>query len=389
MSASPLLVPVDKASDEEHFGRTWGASSRSHRDRRSIGSLRTLAPAVVFLAVGGLTTILFAIYNFGGESFNAIPPFGTTNRQGRHLRKCYPYHEPGQMLLDDSGKHQHTYVSYNGACAATNTLVPRLIHGHPPHHFHDKTILLLGDSVESGLWHYFMGMPGGRSEPLPISSAVIDPPPDYPRADRVYFEAYNLTIGFYWFNGLDENDDWLDTKMIPGSGMWRNHFDRMARIWRGYSPDLIVTQFGLWDLARYQLEKITPSDHVENGYPGLQGRFISDWRRSAIDYLEQLQEAFPQSPTFWRPVHHASRRQYWQAAKVDGMNPFRVQQFRQLQLSVANGMKIPILPLDAMINFQANLFVDAVHPGEVGNAIYAEMVLAALDSTFDSGAGHS
>lgn len=386
MSVSPLLGPADKTFST-HSGRMFGTASPSHRSRGPIPGFRSLTPALLSLAVGGIATILLAAYNFTGNNFDVATPFGSASQTGRHLRKCYPYHEPGQMLVDYSDQRKHTYVSYSGACPATNNLLSRLTHGHPPRHFQDKTILLLGDSVDAGLQRFFSGLPGGKFDLLPINPDVVDPPADFPRTDRVYFEAYNLTVGLYWFNGLDENDDWGDTEMIVGSGMWRDHFDKVALTWSGFKPDLIVSQFGLWDLARYQLKKITPSDHVENGYPGLQGRFVSDWRRSAVDFLEQLQEVFPHSSVLWRPVHHASTKHFWQGALVDGMNPLRVEQFRQLQVSVANEMKVPILPLDAMINFQADMFLDAFHPGETGNTIYAELVLAALDSVVDSGTG--
>lgn len=342
---------------------------------------RSLPKTPLVVISGAIVTILTTLLILTHETIGITGARIIDRYSAPPPAKCYPYHQPGSMLVDYSDKRLHSYTSYSGECPAKNDLLSRLMNGYPPHKFHDKTVLLLGDSVDMGLLAYFMRLPGAKLDMLPINPDLVDPSPKTPRTNRVYFEKFNLTIGHYFFHGLDENNDWSNSSMIAGAGRWRERFEAMSELWSWTKPDMIITQFGLWDLARYQLPAITPSDHnLTLSYAGLQGRFVSDWRVSAHDYLEQVRELFPGTPIFWRTIHQAVKPHSWQGAKANGVHPLRVEQMRQLQLSVVNNMNIPVLPLDLAINGQADIMGDAFHPSDNGYSVYADMALAALDT---------
>lgn len=385
MSNTPLMSPASKESlllSPPMSPTVSGATAERSRLplRMPTGSFRSATRAPLLLILGGAATLLVTILALSNGTLSAESALINRVGYGQQSRACYPYHEPGTMRVDDSGKYLHSYTSLSGACPAKNDLLPLLVNGFPPAKFHDKTILLLGDSVDMGLLAFFMNLPGAKLDMMPINPNLVDPKPDTPRTNRVYFEKFNLTIGHYFFHGLDENNDWNNSSMIAGAGRWRERFEAMSDLWSGSKPDLIITQSGLWDLARYQLKFITPSDHDETSYAGLQGRFLSDWQASARDFIHQVQTLFPHTPIFWRLLHQAVKQHSWQGAKANGVHPLRVEQLRQLQLSVVGPMQIPTIPLDLAINHQADVMGDAFHPSELGYSVYAELVLAALDA---------
>lgn len=298
------------------------------------------------------------------------------------LPLCYPYHEPGIMTINYTNVPRSEYTSFTPQCSAKNDLLSGLINGTAAGSLHNRHILLLGDSVDRGLADFFATLPGAASLSAVNPLEMTDLRAKQALSRTYTFPAINLTISNFFFYGLDERG-WWNNSIFQGPWVWQDRFDIMATSWKGRKPDLIVAQSGVWDLSSYQFPQETPSDHTDAYTLGLQPPFRSVWLDRAARYIERIRTTFPDSQLYWRTIHLAGAANHYHGAMVNGLNPMRVVEMRNLQVAVTARVGVPVIPLHKLVDYQDGVMTDDVHLSPMGCALYAEMVLSALDISGD------
>jgi len=333
------------------------------------------------------------------DRFHLPRPFqyGQPNAQ---LRPCNPYSLPGILHLNMTEPWLSTYdvLGSSPPCTPRNTLLSQLIDGEPVPSTRGASVLIVGDSVDRELVRFFHYAGKVRPlKPVPVlttsemtnSSAPLGNNANNGFPKAVHYPQFDFTVRNYHFCGLDRQGIWPDKQnpcndpapLEPRFAALEQWYKTLPR-----EPDLIIVQSSLWDIARFQREQYW-ADGGDAEVPGFSQEFLLEWIQEMSSFVRSLRGLVSNAPIIYRIMHEAVATEgTWfkpAGSTKDVLGPtfseLRVHQIREAQRYVADKEGLDVLPLGDVLIGHRGWLRDDIHPGIPGNALYAEMILEALD----------
>ncbi|BFZ62480.1 hypothetical protein YB2330_003574 [Saitoella coloradoensis] len=203
------------------------------------------------------------------------------------------------------------WVGWNELCGDYLT---RIRAREPIPELQDKTLLLLGDSVDRFTVVDFCSQYVGKNasaHPLDsftgIVSQILPNMGGYSRS--CYLDYLNLKVAWSFFYGFDETDMWQDKKSAytaPGqfSERWRLSLEALKTI---PTPNLVMVNAGFWELARFDrlYERAYKS---EPDPPTVSTEFLNEYIGLTTQWLADVRKAVGSSPRIrWRQTHYPGK----------------------------------------------------------------------------------
>ena len=251
---------------------------------------------------------------------------------------CDPFAQQVHLHFDPVDNLQSYFATFSPHCKASSppwlTQMAELGPSEPPvEALKDKTVLLLGDSLERMLLRDLCNKLRGNFTVHPSDSYAIPttqrrPSGGLPRSCRIAGPSgqQGLTIISYFFYGYDEEDMWQDklaTWSYPPrySGRWTTFansaypsvfgVDGMLAGTpsgeRGY-PDLVLVNQGLWELARFdRLEERSRADDPPELLVDpitVSPEFMDQYITLTVDFLARIRALVGDDARIrWRQMH--------------------------------------------------------------------------------------
>lgn len=246
-------------------------------------------------------------------------------------------------------------------------------------------MLVLGDSIDRGLVVFLGDVPGAvhdmRSmddpdEIVPYGGGTLENGlPRHTSLPDLHFHISN-----FFLYGLDEQALWSSHPNFLPPFVLAERWKMIEANWQGREdPDIVILQAGVWDLGRYQHPAVQPSEHTDQWHIELDPTFLETWMKEARAFIDRARQVFPGSQLYWRVLHDASAPLSFFGARSNCIHPLRVEQLRQAQRKVLEDKGVPAIPLGPVLQNQPFEYrPDGLHLGPAANALYAEMLLAAL-----------
>lgn len=345
----------------------------------------SLKPAYLAIAGGCLLTLLVLLSRpetYVLEPFSLIGPGRNRKSSGG---VCYPYNEPGILRFNILEPSLTRYFTLNSTCKAHNDLYPRLKTRDEVDYLRNRTVLVLGDSIDRGLVVFLGDVPGAvhdmRSEEdpdrvVPFSGGTLEN--GLPR--HTTLPDLNFHISNFFLYGLDEQALWSSHPSFLPPFILADRWKMIESNWQSRSDsDIVILQAGIWDLGRYQHPLVQPSEQTDQWRLELDPAFLEKWMDEARLFIDRARVVFPASQLYWRVLHDASAPLSFFGSRSNCIHPLRIEQLRQAQRKVIAEKGVPAIPLGPVLQNQPFEYrPDGLHLGPAANALYAEMLLAAL-----------
>lgn len=226
---------------------------------------------------------------------------------------CDPFNEPGYFDVQNHLSVYTKYVSLNPKCKTkADHIWTRLVQNETIPELQDKTVVIIGDSVDRNLVTFLCDKAKGTIRPTYQEdhnhewnrSSGREVPHCFPRVCTLPF--YNLTIVNYFMYGLDEQGIWNDRKDIFWAPYtWRERVQMFgktfATLGRGPAPHTLVFNSGLWDLARYDRLGMKAGDNETISY---NATIVNEYATGLGEFTQMLGEMFPSAQLVYREPHH-------------------------------------------------------------------------------------
>lgn len=268
--------------------------------------------------------------------------------------KCNPFSLPGFISQLPSGLS--TYRTFDQSCAVPG-LLPTLLTLLPSSPYHtvsvptahssidvkalvsNKTVLLVGDSVDEAFVEHFCTLTGHAFEAVdqrhPWGTAWTKVPEEHRKivasdtmassnpgdkalAHYCYIPEYDFLLTSVYHLGTDTRDTFYGKPTWTTPTLFEHRVDDIITQYiKDLSiahlvapsippprlqpqPDLIIFSSSFWDLARYAQED---SMQMRSLVDDVSEQRLLEWRGRSVDMLQSIQSAWKDSKLAWRSLH--------------------------------------------------------------------------------------
>jgi hypothetical protein len=321
-TSPPLLIDSTFGNPLTH--RLLAAAAVAIMDQKppAYAALQLLAKNLLTKRILVLTTFLIIIFylllttplpqhHFHSAGVSSLDSDSDTST-------CNPYSGSIYLHLNNTKPLESTFASFSSCqptqppwlnqLILTKPIAPGSIgRGSPPiQELTNKTLLLIGDSVDRFLVTDLCSLIGGVLTIHPINSFSL-PASDEEKDNKglprsCFLESHNLTLANYFFYGYDEWDIWRDkmgTWSAPGT--FEKRWEELKKAYKTLpkEPEVVTVNFGLWELARFDKLKESAEDpqEVDQG-------FVEEYISSTEGLLRRVRElAGNKARVVWRQMH--------------------------------------------------------------------------------------
>lgn len=352
-----------------------------------------------------VTVTIKETITFTPDSSPDSPLSGTSSRNRVNPKyKCDPYArngyfdygiKPRTKQLDDKSPEalqfaiaeeiqDLTYISYDPECPVTHPSISSRVQALDPSiaGISNKTVVLIGDQADRNLVQYFCEEFRGNyrvsaKDDSHIETLTLEELANRKKADtlprRCYLPQYDFSLSSYFFYSVSSSENspeeeaalWYDESDTPTSSAalkvfnmnieapfsWKirlaNTIKAVDTLHRHSPPDLIIVNFGLWDLLRF--ERLTLATKGSNGTPAARRKSLSSsqlakYTERLDHFFQALREAYPDSRIVYRQTHYPSlsissdsseSKRPDHTLRYNVFAPFKVHQISQVAKSVA------------------------------------------------------
>ncbi|KAL7276462.1 hypothetical protein RUND412_000524 [Rhizina undulata] len=246
--------------------------------------------------------------NWPDHVFNEVYEGAAGMKVGEDM--CEPYAMPGHLYINQTSYGDTYFESFTPLCQpAQNSWIKRILLKEPIPELQNKEFLTVGDSVDRYLVMDLCTLLDAPLKVHPLHSfteTTEDQNGGLPRS--CYVEHLNLTMANWFFYGYDEEDMWTDkSNTYTPPGEYHSRWDLFSKAIKTLPsnghPSLIITNQGLWELARYdRLLERAGSDDPDP--PIVSNEFITTYMDQTLNFLSQLRTLVGDSTRIrWRQMH--------------------------------------------------------------------------------------
>ncbi|GAA5833170.1 hypothetical protein JCM9279_001446 [Rhodotorula babjevae] len=327
-------------------------------------------PWYTAMALTSVTVAFVFLLSYLVPPESSYQPASLMSRVRSSKPACDPYSSFGTLQIDDDDADRSSWAPFDASCQPPNFLAKlrdvTLHHHHASEAYahasdfewlHNKTALLIGDSVSRELVENFcilMGEefevlrpghhwspPAPLREPVKAKHAPGRPSRLHSRGFRVVRDASRpricyvpkldfLLVSVFHF-GLDQEDYWRDSPMrmpqyeSPGMFEHRLHdsiqplVENIRADGRRTAPDYVEVSSGMWDLARWAEQDMAAGRSTTDE---LSKDRVTWYRFRVGQVMDRVRTAFPQAKSHvWRTMHYPTDQVAEQDYFLDKINP--------------------------------------------------------------------
>ncbi|KDE04566.1 hypothetical protein MVLG_05034 [Microbotryum lychnidis-dioicae p1A1 Lamole] len=223
---------------------------------------------------------------------------------------CDPFAEPGFLHYDAENPLGTRWIPYSESCEPAPDWLGFLTQKDTNRlsFLKDRTILILGDSVDRNALHHFAEMLGLPRYCVPYDDfsqkGVVPTGWDdrgIPWVIEVPWLGLTLTNGFFY--GVDDEDNFKQQPDWHAPGKAEDRTDQLFKVHTAQlpqEPSFISLHSGLWDLDFFGRQDRAWQESSEAPLSNERVRF---WVKRAAQILEHTRKTWPGTPVWYRKLH--------------------------------------------------------------------------------------
>ncbi|SCV69242.1 BQ2448_2262 [Microbotryum intermedium] len=223
---------------------------------------------------------------------------------------CDPFAEPGFLHYDPENPFGTRWIPYPESCEPAPDWLSLLAKKDTNRlsFLKNRTILILGDSVDRNALHHFAEMFGLPRYCVPFDDfskkGVVPTGWDdrgIPWVVEVPWLGLTLTNGFFY--GVDDEDNFKQKPDWHAPGKAEDRIDKLFKVHTAQlpqDPSFISLHSGLWDLAFFGRQDRAWQQSSE---APLSNERVRVWVKRAAQILEHTRKTWPGIPVWYRKLH--------------------------------------------------------------------------------------
>jgi hypothetical protein len=244
-----------------------------------------------------------------------------------------PFLQPGILTSNAWDRSQNFWKPFNKECPPYRQYLQDVIDRDPLPFLQNKTLLMIGDSVDRNNLRFFCELVGSWDTRVTtmanlsevfMGDTALHPwntdPKDLTRPRICRVEEYDFEIINFFHYGLQDEETWTEKEVYTAPGVIEQRIPLLKQLFEDYgrTPDMIILAsgrplrgkliVGLWDLAGYIKEDAYAAAPVVNR---VEPERIEHWIERGETFVDMVTEMFPDAFTVWRTLHYCVVCPHW------------------------------------------------------------------------------